>query len=1110
MAESSSELSLDKAKSAIRLANVQQPELSVAKDLVDKPFDQLTTDDIGKLGKTSEWTVVLLHALAGRFWSSGEINSADLNDIFELGDDKADAKKTLQWKLRSMQVAVSSLQEAIWKATGNVDQTTHTLAQEFQQLIVNTQQQIDIIRQESTAVIDRIHAQTEHAISSQADMIAQMEYNPQSFKLKELKVDSNNPDRTQGIVDFISSAVDTDNNGRADISADSGARDWLMRKFNKNRDTGRQGAAFGEMQLYNILSNLPAQRLWELAKQFTGNDTLDANNGKEFNKKLQEKAMDLNNAAQLITGDSKAQGDLFVLLNGKQDIYLADLLKQHIANLTKQSTQPWFTQKLQSALEKVGIPTSGQSLLDQSKQFLLAQGASLVYDNAFLSASTKDVNIGSSTHEPLSLQLGKGEVNAQAGLWYGVDLKNLLSGNSPLAIGAKADFNLNDNISRIINDGKALQDAVLNMSLPINEADILPRFGANIDDIYYKQAKEAIAQFNKLNSINNIKRLAGLLGDLKVNQWVSDSVGWSTKWLTAGINFLSPNFLQLGLTFSKLSQTYETRANEVESQAARDTNQVDVSMYEKGSDGLLHRADGIRYRENADASRIYIFDGHIDFQAIGWWAGLTTKFDNGATLITVPAGKELKVRSTIDNQVNGKILHRIEIKLVDRRIDASAAQPVAANGPVDIVADTLDATSAKEIMEALFKSTSSLSTVEIRRKYADLQKRAQEALQSGSSEKIQGIMNDPQMRRLLWSLPTTNVAEQAHALESMLGGMSGDWRYRILRAAQAGGNVDMKKVREALYTVYKNENKYYSKSELLWMTDAQVKQVVSALKMGDIYKTLGESDKENTSYAKRMLWEVGISDTSFDSARTTYRQSAQYDKLNDESITTAGGIGYVINHQVLDGRKEPTFSGRQPVTADSLIRATPPVEFSGQVDRVKFVQSLSSLQMNTLKSGLEKALGKADMSMDDIKTALTTNSDVTPKFYYAEYPNCTNAMVIMKLSVKWKPVDLTADFNDGLTGTAATADVRNHETKVTTGANKEIKKKTPPPPETPNTTTTPKPGDGNVTVPVNEQVTPAPSVVAPTVDNVNVNGGMTSPPTPTPTPVIATSWKPRW
>lgn len=99
-------------------------------------------------------------------------------------------------------------------------------------------------------------------MASQADMIAQMEYNPQSFKiLKELKVDPENLDRTQGIVDFISSAIDTDNNGRADMSADGGARDWLMRKFNKNRDTGRQGAAFGEMQLYNILSNLPAQRL---------------------------------------------------------------------------------------------------------------------------------------------------------------------------------------------------------------------------------------------------------------------------------------------------------------------------------------------------------------------------------------------------------------------------------------------------------------------------------------------------------------------------------------------------------------------------------------------------------------------------------------------------------------------------------------------------------------------------------------------------------------------------------------------------------------------------------------------------------------------------------
>ena len=150
-------------------------------------------------------------------------------------------------------------------------------------------------------------------------MIAQIEYNPQSFKFRELKADANNPERTQGVLDFISSAVDTDGNGRADISADSGAKDWFMRKFNKNRDTGRQGAAFGEVQLYNILSNLPVARLQELARAFTGSDTLDTKNGKEFNKKLQEKALNLNNAAQLITGDSKAQGDLFALLNSKQE-----------------------------------------------------------------------------------------------------------------------------------------------------------------------------------------------------------------------------------------------------------------------------------------------------------------------------------------------------------------------------------------------------------------------------------------------------------------------------------------------------------------------------------------------------------------------------------------------------------------------------------------------------------------------------------------------------------------------------------------------------------------------------------------------------------------------
>lgn len=69
MAENPQELSLDKAKNNITSATDSKAELKAVQDLVGKKFDELTTDNISKLGKTSEGTVVLLHALANRYGS---------------------------------------------------------------------------------------------------------------------------------------------------------------------------------------------------------------------------------------------------------------------------------------------------------------------------------------------------------------------------------------------------------------------------------------------------------------------------------------------------------------------------------------------------------------------------------------------------------------------------------------------------------------------------------------------------------------------------------------------------------------------------------------------------------------------------------------------------------------------------------------------------------------------------------------------------------------------------------------------------------------------------------------------------------------------------------
>lgn len=107
----------------------------------------------------------------------------------------------------------------------------------------------------------------------------------------------------------------------------------------------------------------------------------------------------------------------------------------------------------------------------------------------------------------------------------------------------------------------------------------------------------------------------------------------------------------------------------------------------------------------------------------------------------------------------------------------------------------------------------------------------------------------------------------------MLGGMSGDWRYRILRAAQAGGDVDMKRVREALYSVRKTDEKFYTVHDL--DTPGEIKKALSNLTMKDIYRMLDVKDGSNEKFTQTMMTEIGINSDVFTQARLAYRESAK-------------------------------------------------------------------------------------------------------------------------------------------------------------------------------------------------------------------------------------------
>ncbi len=148
------EFSLDKAKSTIISAPAKETTFNAVKDLVDKDFDQLTADDIGKLGKTSEWTVVLLHALADRYaaknWSPKTIDSKDIHDVGLFDRMRSwDQKADLQAKIAAMKEVVTVLQTKMNNQWASIASVTSKLVTEFTTLTTKTEQAVESVRTET-------------------------------------------------------------------------------------------------------------------------------------------------------------------------------------------------------------------------------------------------------------------------------------------------------------------------------------------------------------------------------------------------------------------------------------------------------------------------------------------------------------------------------------------------------------------------------------------------------------------------------------------------------------------------------------------------------------------------------------------------------------------------------------------------------------------------------------------------------------------------------------------------------------------------------------------------------------------------------------------------
>ena len=126
--------------------------------------------------------------------------------------------------------------------------------------------------------------------------------------------------------------------------------------------------------------------------------------------------------------------------------------------------------------------------------------------------------------------------------------------------------------------------------------------------------------------------------------------------------------------------------------------------------------------------------------------------------------------------------------------------------------------------------------------------------------------------------------------------------------------------------------------------------------------------------------------------------------------------------------QQTTFEGLSGIGPEDQIRTGEPQKLAeGDVNKDIFINQLTPSQIDRLQPAFNKEFGENA----NVRELLKTNKNLQISFSYAEYPNCTNACILMNIGYKKPGTDIAISMT--ASHASEIASVRNMGTEIGAG-----------------------------------------------------------------------------